>query len=118
MLTSVSDYHIYLKLGKNRAEAMQMYLDLARQALEWGIVPRCHFEDVTRSDIYGFSLPLAQELMKLSEEYSMPVKIRLCDTMGYGVPYACSALPRSVQRVVRAFTVTAACPGINLNGTA
>lgn len=114
MLTSVSDYHIYLKLGKNRAEAMQMYLDLARQALEWGIVPRCHFEDVTRSDIYGFSLPLAQELMKLSEEYSMPVKIRLCDTMGYGVPYACSALPRSVQRVVRAFTDDGGVPGDQL----
>ncbi|MDD2967052.1 MAG: cache domain-containing protein [Desulfovibrionaceae bacterium] len=114
MLTSVSDYHIYLKLGKTRAEAMQMYLDLARQALEWGIVPRCHFEDVTRSDVYGFSLPLAQELMKLSEEYSMPVKIRLCDTMGYGVPYACSALPRSVQRVVRAFTDDGGVPGEQL----
>lgn len=114
MLTSVSDYHIYLKLGKTRAEAMQMYLDLARQALEWGIVPRCHFEDITRSDIYGFSLPLAQELMKLSEEYSMPVKIRLCDTMGYGVPYACSALPRSVQRVVRAFTDDGGVPGEQL----
>ena len=60
MLTSVSDYHIYLKLGKTRQQAMDMYLDLARQALEWGIIPRCHFEDVTRADIYGFCLPFAQ----------------------------------------------------------
>ena len=114
MLTSVSDYHIFLKLGKTRAEAMQMYLDLARQALEWGIVPRCHFEDVTRADIYGFCLPLAQGLMNLCRESGMPVKIRLCDTMGYGVPYAGAALPRSVQRVVRAFTDEAEVPSAQL----
>ena len=103
MLTSVSDYHIFMKLGKTRQQAMDMYLDMARQALEWGIIPRCHFEDVTRSDIYGFCLPLAQKLMELGQQASMPVKIRLCDTMGYGVPYAGATLPRSVQRIVRAF---------------
>ena len=111
MLTSVSDYHIYLKLGKTRQQAMDMYLDLARQALEWGIIPRCHFEDVTRADIYGFCLPFAQKLMELSQQSGMPVKIRLCDTMGYGVPYPGAALPRSVQRIVRAFTDEAGVPG-------
>ncbi|MBQ7608022.1 MAG: histone-lysine N-methyltransferase [Desulfovibrionaceae bacterium] len=111
MLTSVSDYHIYLKLGKTRKEAMAMYLDLASQALEWGIIPRCHFEDVTRADIYGFCLPFAQKLMELSHESGMPVKIRLCDTMGYGVPYPGAALPRSVQRIVRAFIDEAGVPG-------
>lgn len=111
MLTSVSDYHIYLKLGKTRQQAMDMYLDLARQALEWGIIPRCHFEDVTRADTYGFCLPFAQKLMELSQQSGMPVKIRLCDTMGYGVPYPGAALPRSVQRIVRAFTDEAGVPG-------
>ncbi len=111
MLTSVSDYHIFMKLGKTRQQAMDMYLDMARQALEWGIIPRCHFEDVTRADIYGFCLPLAQELMALGREASMPVKIRLCDTMGYGVPYAGAALPRSVQRIVRAFIDEGQVPG-------
>lgn len=100
MLTSVSDYHIYLKLGKTRQQAMDMYLDLARQALEWGIIPRCHFEDVTRADIYGFCLPFAQKLMELSQQSGMPVKIRLCDTMGYGVPYPEVALPRSVPGII------------------
>lgn len=114
MLTSVSDYHIFMKLGKTRQEAMDMYVDMARQALEWGIVPRCHFEDVTRADIYGFCLPLAMKLMELSREASMPVKIRLCDTMGYGVPYPGAALPRSVQRIVRAFTDKAGVPGHHL----
>lgn len=111
MLTSVSDYHIFLKLGWTRQQALDQYVDLARQALEWGIIPRCHFEDITRADIYGFCIPLAQALMELSEQSKMPVKIRLCDTMGYGVPYPGAALPRSVQKIVRAFTDEGGVPG-------
>ena len=111
LLTSMSDYHIFLKLGKTREQAMNDYLKVVTKALEWGIVPRCHFEDVTRADIYGFCLPFARKLMELSHEASMPIKIRLCDTMGYGVPYPGAALPRSVQRIVRAFTDEAGVPG-------
>jgi len=111
MLTSVSDYHIHLKLGKDRAAAMADYLEVVDQALEWGIIPRCHFEDLTRADIYGFCLPFAQALMERSREAGIPVKIRLCDTMGYGVPYAGAALPRSVAKLVRAFTDEAQVPG-------
>lgn len=111
LLTSVSDYHVFLKLGKTREQAMDDYLKVITKALEWGIVPRCHFEDVTRADIYGFCLPFARKLMELSHEASMPVKIRLCDTMGYGVPFPGASLPRSVQRIVRAFTDEAGVPG-------
>ena len=111
LLTSMSDYHIFLKLGKTREQAMNDYLKVVTKALEWGIVPRCHFEDVTRADIYGFCLPFALKLMELSHEASMPIKIRLCDTMGYGVPFPGAALPRSVQRIVRAFTDEAGVPG-------
>ncbi|MDR2850495.1 MAG: histone-lysine N-methyltransferase [Desulfovibrio sp.] len=111
MLTSVSDYHIFLKLNKTRKQAMDMYVDLAARALDWGIIPRCHFEDVTRADIYGFCLPLAQRLMELSRQSGMPVKIRLCDTMGYGVPWPGAALPRSVQRIVQTFIDEADVPG-------
>ena len=111
LLTSMSDYHIFLKLGKTREQAMNDYLKVVTKALEWGIVPRCHFEDVTRADIYGFCLPFARKLMELSHEASMPIKIRLCDTMGYGGPFPGAALPRSVQRIVRAFTDEAGVPG-------
>ena len=111
LLTSMSDYHIFLKLGKTREQAMNDYLKVVTKALEWGIVPRCHFEDVTRADIYGFCLPFARKLMELSHEAAMPIKIRLCDTMGYGVPFPGAALPRSVQRIVRAFTDEAGVPG-------
>ncbi len=78
ILTSASDYHIFLKLRKTRAQAMNGYLDIARAALDSGVIPRCHFEDITRADYEGFVLPFAAELMKLAEEYDKPVKIRLC----------------------------------------
>ncbi len=49
MLTSVSDYHIFLKLGKTRSEAMRMYVDLASQALEWGKIGRASCREKCRS---------------------------------------------------------------------
>ena len=38
--------------------------------------------------------------MKLSRQAGIPVRIRACDTMGYGVPYSEVALPRSVPGIV------------------
>jgi len=114
MLTSVSDYHIFLKLGWNRRTAMEKYLAVVKEALALGIRPRCHFEDLTRADVYGFCVPFAIELMRLSEEARVPIKIRLCDTMGYGVPYDGATLPRSVQKLVRAFIDDAGVPGQQL----
>ena len=82
-----------------------------KAALAMGIKPRCHMEDVTRADIYGFCVPFAIELMKLREESGIDIKLRLCDTMGYGVPYCGAALPRSVPRLVRAMIEDAGVPG-------
>jgi len=110
ILTSVSDYHIFLKLKKNRRAVMREYLSIVSAALDLGIIPRCHFEDVTRADIYGFCVPFAQDIMRLSEDAKIPVKIRLCDTMGYGVPYASAALPRCVPKIVRAMIDDAGVP--------
>ncbi len=111
ILTSVSDYHIFLKLKWNRRKAMEDYLAIVKAALDLGIAPRCHFEDVTRADIYGFCVPFAMELMKLRQESGINIKIRLCDTMGYGVPYPGAALPRSVPKLVRAMIDDAGVPG-------
>ena len=111
MLTSVSDYHIYLKLEKDRKQVLKEYLEVVEKALELGIRPRCHFEDITRADIYGFCIPFAQKLMQMAHESGIPVRIRLCDTMGYGVPYPGASLPRNVSKIVRAFTDEAEVPG-------
>jgi len=111
ILTSVSDYHIFLKLNKKRRQILDDYLDIVKAILDAGIVPRCHFEDITRADIYGFCVPFAIELMKLREESGVDIKIRLCDTMGYGVTYPGASLPRSVDKLVRAFIEDADVPG-------
>ena len=111
ILTSVSDYHVFMKLKWDRRQAMEDYLNIVKAALELGIVPRCHFEDISRADIYGFCVPFAMELMKLRAESGIDIKIRLCDTMGYGVPYPGAALPRSVPRLVRAMIEDAGVPG-------
>ena len=110
ILTSCSDYHIYLKLGLDRQKAMMQYLDVVTAALEAGIRPRCHLEDVTRADIYGFVIPFVQAVMALSQESGIPIKIRLCDTMGYGVSYPGATLPRSVPRLVHAMIKDAGVP--------
>jgi isopropylmalate/homocitrate/citramalate synthase len=68
ILTSASDYHIFLKLRKTRAQALTAYLDIAKAALDSGVVPRCHFEDITRADYDGFVLPFAAQLMKIAED--------------------------------------------------
>ncbi|MBW1709552.1 MAG: histone-lysine N-methyltransferase [Deltaproteobacteria bacterium] len=114
ILTSVSDYHIYLKLGLNRVEAMTKYLEIVRSALDLGVIPRCHFEDVTRADIYGFVIPYAIKLKELSEEYDTRVKVRLCDTLGLGVTYPSTSLPRSVPKLVRAMIEDAGFSGDDL----
>jgi len=100
ILVSCSDYHIFKKLNLTRAQAMNKYLNVVHDALEAGLKPRCHFEDITRADFYGFVVPFANALMEMSKEAKIPVKIRACDTMGYGIPYPGVALPRSVPGII------------------
>ena len=100
ILVSCSDYHIFKKMGMTRSQAVDYYLGTIKSAFEAGVVPRCHLEDLTRADFYGFVVPFVNEIMKLSKETKIPVKIRACDTMGYGVPYSGAALPRSVPGII------------------
>ena len=100
ILVSCSDYHIFKKMNMSRSQAMKQYLETVALAFETGIIPRCHLEDITRADFYGFVVPFVNELMKMSQDAGIPVKIRACDTMGYGVPYPEVALPRSVPGII------------------
>lgn len=103
ILVSCSDYHIFYKMHMTRRQVIDHYMAVIRDCIETGIKPRCHFEDITRADFYGFVVPFASELMKLMEETKVPIKIRACDTMGYGVTYPGSTLPRSVQGIMYGF---------------
>ena len=102
ILTSCSDYHIFLKLKKNRRQTLDSYKDIVGAALEHGIRPRCHLEDLTRADLYGFVLPMINELNELCSGSGKTVKIRLCDTMGYGLPFPNAEPPRGIPAVIKA----------------
>ncbi|MBE6947154.1 MAG: 2-isopropylmalate synthase [Ruminococcaceae bacterium] len=100
ILVSCSDYHIFKKMKMTRSQVLDHYLGTIKDAFEAGVVPRCHLEDITRADFYGFVVPFVNELQNLSKEAGIPVKIRACDTMGYGVPYTEAAMPRSVAGII------------------
>lgn len=114
ILVSCSDYHIFKKMNLTRRQALDKYLGIVKSALSYGIRPRCHFEDITRADFYGFVVPFAEELMRLSEESGIPVKIRMCDTMGFGVNYPGVTLPRSVPGIVYGIHHYAGVPSAQL----
>ncbi len=100
ILVSCSDYHIFKKMKMTRRQALDHYLAAVSDAFDAGVVPRCHLEDITRADFYGFVVPFVNELQNLSRQAGIPVKIRACDTMGYGVPYTEAAMPRSVAGII------------------
>ena len=100
ILVSCSDYHIFKKMKMTRSQCMDYYLGTVKDAFNAGVIPRCHLEDITRADFYGFVVPFVNELQNLSREAGVPVKIRACDTMGYGVPYTEAAMPRSVAGII------------------
>ena len=116
VLTSCSDYHIFHKLRKDRRQILDHYLSVVDEALEAGIRVRCHMEDVTRADIDGFVLPFIQQLMRRSEQVpdDLKVRIRLCDTMGFGLSYPGAALPRSIPKLVYRVIHDGGCPSDRL----
>ena len=114
ILVSCSDYHIFKKMKMTRQQCMDYYLATVADAFEAGVMPRCHLEDITRADFYGFVVPFATELMSLSEESGIPIKVRACDTLGYGVSYPGTALPRSVQGIIYGLNHFAGVPSAQI----
>jgi isopropylmalate/homocitrate/citramalate synthase len=114
ILTSCSDYHIFLKLKMDHQKAMDKYLEVVDAALEDGIIPRCHLEDITRADFKNFVIPFVKKLMQRSKASGIPVKVRACDTLGYGVPHPQASLPRSVPRIMDTLVRKCGVPSENL----
>lgn len=117
MLTSSSDYHIFQKLKfKSRQECIDSYCEVVDAAFEAGVRPRCHLEDLTRADIDGFVLPFVDRLMRMSEQVpeELSVKIRLCDTMGFGLHYPHVELPRSIPKLIYKLNRECGVPGSRL----
>jgi isopropylmalate/homocitrate/citramalate synthase len=106
ILASASDYHIFLKMHRTRREAAQDYLQVVEAVIDAGIRPRVHLEDLTRADLDGFVAPLVESMLEAGRRSGVPVKFRLCDTMGFGLPWPEAKLPRGVPRLVQFFTGT------------
>ena len=102
ILTSSSDYHIFYKARKDRRKMFDHYVSVVEAAVEAEIRVRCHLEDVTRADFEGFIIPFVQRVAQISEQVpaDLKPKIRLCDTMGFGISYPGVALPRSIPKIV------------------
>ena len=117
ILTSSSDYHIFHKLKfRSRAECVDRYCEVVAAAFEAGVRPRCHLEDVTRADIDGFVLPFVDRLMEMSSQVpeELSAKIRLCDTMGFGISYPGAKLPRSIPKLIYKLTHECVVPSNRL----
>ncbi|WP_462272115.1 homocitrate synthase/isopropylmalate synthase family protein [Methanohalophilus sp.] len=84
ILMSVSDVHILEKMGlPSREAAEERYLEALQYAVDHGLATRAHVEDMTRADNYGFVYPMIEKIMEIDPECT----IRVCDTIGYGIPF-------------------------------
>jgi isopropylmalate/homocitrate/citramalate synthase len=101
ILTSISDYHIYYKLGLTRDLAISKYLSVVEEALKRGISVKCALEDITRASLTKNVLPFIRKLMRLREKYSIPVRIKLSDTLGLGLPFPEVPPPRGIPSLIR-----------------
>lgn len=110
ILTSISDYHIFKKLGSSRENVIAGYLEVVDAALADGVIPRCHIEDSTRADFYHVVLPFVMALMERGRQAGIQVKVRFPDTMGVGVPDPHAALPRGIPRLTYALRHEAGVP--------
>jgi isopropylmalate/homocitrate/citramalate synthase len=102
LLTSISDYHIYYKLGLDREKALEKYLSVVEEAMRHGIVVRCTLEDATRASLEKNILPFVKRLMRLSERYGVDFRVKVADTLGLGLPHPWVPPPRGVPALVEA----------------
>jgi isopropylmalate/homocitrate/citramalate synthase len=98
ILMSVSDSHIIDKMGlASREEAEKKYTDALQYAVDHGLKTRAHIEDMTRADNEGFVFPLVKKLLEIDPHCI----IRLCDTLGYGLPFPDVREPYGIPYMVK-----------------
>ncbi len=92
ILASISDYHVYRKMGSDRATVLDGYLRVVGAALADCVVP------------------FVRRLMEMGRQAGIQVKIRYPDTLGVGVPHPNAALPRGIPRLTAALRREAGVP--------
>jgi isopropylmalate/homocitrate/citramalate synthase len=97
ILMSISDVQIRAKLGlKTREEAEEKFLDALQYAVDHGLKARAHLEDITRADLNGFVYPLVKRLIEIDPGCIM----RICDTLGFGLPFQGIGDPYGIPAMV------------------
>ncbi len=99
ILMSVSDSHIFDKMGlKSYEEAEKKYLTTLQYAVDHGLRTRCHIEDTSRAN-YDFVYPFVQKLIEIDPD----TILRICDTLGYGIPFPECEEPYGIPATVKKF---------------
>lgn len=99
ILMSVSDSHIFDKMGlKSYEEAEKKYLTTLQYAVDHGLRTRCHIEDTSRAN-YDFVYPFVQKLIEIDPD----TVLRICDTLGYGIPFPECEEPYGIPATVKRF---------------
>lgn len=97
ILMSISDVHIHTKMGlKSREEAEEKFLGALDYALDHGLRTRAHLEDMTRADLVGFVYPLVAKILERDPQCTL----RICDTLGFGVPFQGAGDPYGIPEMV------------------
>lgn len=102
MLASISDYHILFKFGGDREHVLNKYLDAIGYAYSKGLTVRVTLEDITRADLRKNVIPFLKRLERLARAYGVPLKVKLADTLGLGLPFTSVPPPRGIPAVVKA----------------
>lgn len=98
ILMSVSDPHIYDKMKlPTREAAQEKYLNALQYAVDHGLRTRAHVEDMTRADNYDFVFPLVEKILEIDPDCT----IRICDTIGYGIPFMNVDEPYGIPTIVK-----------------
>ncbi|WP_440953612.1 homocitrate synthase/isopropylmalate synthase family protein [Methanococcoides sp. FTZ1] len=98
ILMSVSDAHVLDKMGlPSREAAEEKYLNALQYAVDHGLRTRAHIEDMTRADNTYFVYPLIEKILEIDPDCT----IRLCDTIGFGIPFMDVNEPFGIPEMVR-----------------
>lgn len=98
ILMSVSDAHVLDKMGlPSREAAEEKYLNALQYAVDHGLRTRAHIEDMTRADNTYFVYPLIEKILDIDPDCT----IRLCDTIGFGIPFIGVDEPFGIPEMVR-----------------
>lgn len=98
---AISDFSMCMAGFGTRDEELELVLRTFDACLEAGVMPRLDLLDVTRSDIAAVALPTIERCLEhLSARSAGSLRVRLCDTLGVGLPWTEAPGPRSIPRLI------------------